>query len=156
MTPKTTTVPQAVRFLITCFTGQPGADARALREALGLLGELVEIEISRIRDVSAFVLLEGFEILTEHGDRRNVVKMRMMRDNLRLLVEGEELPLISPAAVVALWAEVIALSAREATRHPPGAGQRRWMATAQAWAGGLQTIFFRTKRTAADIPERGA
>lgn len=117
---------------------------RAEQELAAACRQLVDArEADRLVDVDAHVLLYGFEILAGRpsDQPRKQIKLRYLRDQLKLLLSTTEVPVLEPAAPVALWAEVIAIAGWSAVRST-GRARAAWAATAQAWAEGLRQIIF--------------
>lgn len=142
-------------FLIGAFADSDDPVRQDLHRALSALRNAAAYE--RRRDyfdrVSAHVLRDGFEVLAaspEVGKRR---KMLLMSGTLDQLLADEPAPAQFTPAVVRLWSEFIGVFGETAMEQQGPAAQRRWMATAAAWAEGLVRI---TRCGLADADGRAA
>lgn len=122
--------------------------AAELRSAFSPL--LRNVGGTRLEQVSAQVLLAGFTTLETRearemrgvrGESKKLRKLRLVRASLLRLLGDEPRAVVHRVAVVAVWADVIGLAAASALRAP-AAEQQAQMASAQAWAEGLRSIFF--------------
>lgn len=95
---------------------------------------------ARLDVVPAQVLLAGFEILlTENRNRPGERKLRLITNELRDVLGRERRCFVRRSSIVALWSDVINLTAYQA-RSVPASEMLRWHTYAVTWSIGLKTI----------------
>lgn len=113
------------------------------KELASSLEQLLEVA-NPLGDVSAYVLLDGFERLCGRNSGKKLSKLEMMRDHLRLILGVTDVdnkdevtrPLLNPAASMHLWGRLISLLTAEATK-PHTRGSLSWYVPVLSWSQGL-------------------
>lgn len=142
-------------FLIAAFDGCEDGARQDLHRSLSALRFTSAYE--RRRDyfdrVSAHVLRDGFEVLLCSPEKGKRYKIELILGSLDQLLDSEPAPAPFAPATVRLWAEIIGVVGETAMEQDGPAAQRQWMATAAAWAEGLQRI---GRRALAEADRRAA